>query len=122
MALPYPVRLWAFHLGGPGEAEASAILAAALLLPNLFWLMKWLYASPDRRLIDRRLAPDYVSQMTRRYVVGTAVLALAALIALAAPRLGLAFSFAATVYWIMPQPRPRYRPGEEPDEKERTSD
>ena len=119
-ALPYPARLWAFHLGSPGEAEASAILAAGLLLPSLFWLMKWFYASRHRRLIDRRLAPDYVSQMTRRYVVGAAVLALAVLIALVAPRLGLALSFAATVYWILPQPNPRYRPGEEPDEEEMT--
>lgn len=31
-ALPYPARLWAFHLGSAGEAEASAILAAVLLL------------------------------------------------------------------------------------------
>jgi uncharacterized membrane protein len=122
MALPYPTRLWAFHLGTPGEAEASAILAVALLLPSLFWLTKWLYASPHRRLIDRRLAPDYVSQMTRRYAVGTSLLALAALIALFAPRVGLAFSFVATAYWILPQPRPGYRPGEEPDEEERTAD
>lgn len=84
--------------------------------------MKWLYAIPHRRLIDPRLAPDYVSRMTRRYAVGTALLALAALIALVAPRLGLAFSFAATGYWILPQPRPSYRPGEEPDEQERKED
>ena len=98
------------------------MLAAALLLPSLFWVMKWLYASPHRRLIDRRLAPEYVSQMTRRYVAGTAVLALAALVALIAPRLGLALSFAATAYWVLPQPSPRYRPGEEPAEKERNDD
>jgi uncharacterized membrane protein len=122
MALPYPTRLWAFHLGSPGEDEASAILAAALLLPSLFWLMKWLYASPHRRLIDPRLAPDYVSQMTWRYAVGTAILALGALIALVVPQLGLALNFAATAYWILPQPSPRYRPGEEPDEEERTED
>ena len=115
-------RLWAFHLGSPGEAEASAILAAALLIPSLFWLTKWLYASPHRRLIDRRLAPDYVSQMTRRYAAGTAVLALAVPIALIAPRLGLAVSFATTAYWILPQPSPRYRPGEEPDEDEVAED
>lgn len=122
MALPYPVRVWAFHLDSPGEEQANMMLAAGLLLPSMFWLMKWLYASPQRRLIDRRLAPEYVSQMTRRYVAGTSVLALAALIALIAPRLGLALSFAATAYWILPQPSPRYRSGEEPDEKERTED
>ena len=121
-ALPYPARLWAFHLGSAGEAQASAILAAGLLLPSLFWLMKWFYASRHSRLIDRRLAPDYVSQMTRRYVLGAAVLAAAVLIAVVAPRLGLALSFVATAYWILPQPRPRYRPGEEPDEEELTED
>lgn len=84
--------------------------------------MKWFYASRHRRLIDRRLAPDYVTQMTRRYVAGTAVLALAVLIALVAPRLGLGLSFAATAYWILPQPKPRYRSGEEPSEEERTND
>jgi hypothetical protein len=80
--------------------------------------MKWLYASPHRRLIDRRLAPDYVSQMTRYYVSGTAALTLAMLIALVFPRLGLAVSFAATAYWILPQPSPRYRHGEKPNEDE----
>lgn len=122
MALPYPARLWAFHLGSAGEAEASAILAAAMFLPSLFWVMKWLYASPHRRLIDPRLAPEYVTQLTRRYAAGTALLALAVLIALVVPGLGLALSFAATAYWILPQPNPRYRPGEEPDEQERTED
>lgn len=74
--------------------------------------MKWLYASPHQRLIDRRLAPDYVSQMTRRYISGTAALTRAMLIALFFPPLGLAVSFAATGYWILPQPSPRYRQGE----------
>ncbi len=122
IALPNPAGLWAFHVGGRGEAEASAILAASLLLPSLFWIMKWLYASRHQRLIDRSLAPDYVSQMTRRYVAGAAVLALAALIALVTPRIGLALSFAATAYWILPQPKPRYLPGEEPDERELTDE
>lgn len=122
MALPYPARLWAFHLGRPGEHGASTILAGALFLPSLFWLMKWCYASPHRRLIDRRLETDYVNQMTRRYAVGTSLLALAVVIAMITPQLGLAISFAATAYWILPQPNPRYKPGQEPDEKERTED
>jgi uncharacterized membrane protein len=122
MALPYPVRLWVFHLGSPGEAEASRILAAMLFMPSLFWMLKWLYAKSGKRLIDRRLAPDFVRQMTRRYATGAAVLALAMLLALAAPRLGFALSFAATAYWILRQPKPRYRPGQEPSEEEKKND
>ncbi len=122
MALPYPAGLWAHHLGTPGEAAASRILAASLFMPSLFWILKWLYAKSGERLIDRRLAPDFVRQMTRRYAIGASVLALALLLALAAPRLGLALSFAATAYWILPQPKPRYRSGQEPSEDERTND
>lgn len=122
MALPYPAGLWAHHVGTPGEAAASRILAALLLMPSLFWMLKWLYATSGQRLIDRRLAPDFVRQMTRRYTIGASVLALALLLALAAPRLGLALSFAATAYWILPQPKPRYRSGQEPSEDERTND
>ena len=74
------------------------------------------------RLIDRRLALDFVRQMTRRYAAGASVLALALLLALVAPRLGLALSFAATAYWILPQPEPRYRSGQEPSEEARKDD
>jgi uncharacterized membrane protein len=122
MALPYPTGLWAHHLGTPGEAAASRIFAALLFTPSLFWMLKWLYAKSGERLIDRRLAPDFVQQMTRRYTAGASVLALALLLALIAPRLGLALSFAATAYWILPQPKPRYRSGEEPSEEERKND
>lgn len=122
MALPYPARLWASHLGEPGEAGASAILAAGLFLPSLFWITKWLYAKKHCRLIDPRLAPDYLSQMTRRYAIGAGALALAVLVALIVPRLGLALSFAATAYWILPQPSPRYRSGEEPGDEELAQD
>ena len=122
MALPYPARLWASHLGERGEAGASAVLAAGLFLPSLFWITKWLYASRHCRLIDPRLAPDYLNQMTRRYTIGAAVLALAVLVALFVPRIGLALSLAATAYWILPQPSPRYRLGEEPGHRELADD
>lgn len=122
MALPYPAGLWAHHLGTPGEAGASRILAALLFMPSLFWMLKWFYAKSGERLIDRRLAPDFVRQMTRRYTTGASVLALALLLALIAPRLGLALSFATTAYWILPQPKPRYRSGQEPSKEERKND
>lgn len=122
MALPYPARLWASHLNRPGEAEASAILAAGLFIPSLFWITKWRYASRHCRLIDPRLAPDYLNQMTRRYTLGAVVLALAVLVTMIVPRIGLALGFATTAYWILPQPSPRYRPGEEPDERELAED
>jgi uncharacterized membrane protein len=110
MFLPYPVRIWAFQVGTPHEASASLVLTLGLMVPALFWMGKW------------RLAPDFVRQMGWRY--GTAaLLAVAAVpLALAAPRAGVALTLAILLYFVLPQPGPRYRPGMEPREKEVTAE
>jgi hypothetical protein len=37
------------------------------------------------------------------------------------PRLGVALCFVILFYFLMPQPKPRYRDGQEPEEDEKTS-
>ena len=106
--LPYPIRIWCFHLGTEHERTASIALAVGLAAPALFWMAKWFYALPERRLIDERLAPDFVRQLTRRYVATTLALVAAVPIAAAAPRVGVAVSLLLLAYFLIPLPRPRY--------------
>ena len=121
MVLPYPIRVWSFHVGTVHEASASVVLTIGLALPALFWMAKWFYARP-RSLMDNRLAPDFVRQMTRRYAISTALYVAAVAVALVAPRLGVALSFLVILFYLLPQPKPRYRPGMEPDEEEATAE
>jgi hypothetical protein len=76
---------------------------------------KWFYALPHRRIMDDRLTDDFIRQMTRRYG-GSALIQLAGVaLAFIAPRLGVAVVLASVLFFLLPHPKPRYNPGQEPD-------
>ncbi|MES2550753.1 MAG: TMEM175 family protein [Pseudomonadota bacterium] len=115
VAIPYPIRAWCFHLGTPFEPTGSVTLAAGLALTACTWMAKWFYAMPGRRVMDQRLAPDFLGQMTRRYGIATLIQIAAVPVSFAAPRVGVAIALLCVGFFLLPQPKPRYKPGEEPD-------
>ncbi|WP_181708280.1 TMEM175 family protein [Chthonobacter rhizosphaerae] len=112
--VPYPIRAWSFHLGTRFEGTASVTLVAGLALIACTWMFKWFYAKPGRRVMDERLAPDFLGQMTRRYGVATLIQIAVVPVAVLAPRVGVAIALACVAFFLLPQPKPRYKPGEEP--------
>lgn len=122
MVLSYPLQIWCFNVGTPYERTASVALTIGLLAPSVFWLGKWLYALPDRRIVDERLTPDFLRQMTWRYGSVAAVNALAVPVALVAPRIGVGLSVAVLAFLLLPPPKPRYIEGEKPSEREIRAD
>ena len=68
--------------------------------------------------MDERLAPDFLEQMTRRYGIATLILIATVPVAVAAPRIGVALGVLTIASFLIPQPAPRYLPGQEPDRKE----
>jgi uncharacterized membrane protein len=119
VAIPYPIRVWCFHLGTGFEPVASLTLVAGLALTACTWMAKWFYGMPGRRVMDERLAPDFLQQMTRRYGIATIIQMAAVLVAFAAPRVGVAIALLCVAFFLLPQPKPRYKPGEEPNEAEK---
>ena len=119
MVVPYPIRVWCFHVGTPFEPTGAIMLTAGLAAIALTWMMKWFYGmSGDRRVMDERLAPDFLKQMTRRYGIATLILIAAVPVAVAAPRIGVAVGVLTVAFFLIPQPTPRYRPGHEPSREE----
>ncbi|HEY9013664.1 MAG TPA: TMEM175 family protein, partial [Gemmatimonadales bacterium] len=118
VVVPYPIRVWCFHLGTGFEPVASVILIAGLALIACTWMAKWFYGMPGRRVMDERLAPDFLQQMTRRYGIATVIQIAAIPMAIAAPRVGVAVALLCVSAFLLPQPKPRYKPGEAPDEDE----
>ena len=119
VAIPYPIRVWCFHVGTDFEPVASLTLVAGLALTACTWMGKWFYGISGRRVMDERLAPDFLRQMTRRYGIATLIQIAAVPIAIAAPRLGVAVALLCVSFFLLPQPRPRYKPGQEPSTKEK---
>ena len=97
-------------------------LVAGLALTACPWMAKWFYGMPGRRVMDERLAPDFVRQMTRRYGIATLIQIAAVPVVVAAPRVGVAIALLCVVFFLLPQPKPRYKPGEEPNEAEKLSE
>ena len=116
VVIPYPIRVWCFHLGTGFEPIGSLTLVAGLALTACPWMAKWFYGMRGRRLMDKRLAPDFLRQMTRRYGIATLILIAAVPVALATPRVGVAIALLCIAFFLLPQPKPRYKPGEEPTE------
>lgn len=122
VVVPYPIRAWCFHLGTPFEQAATLVLTAGLALTACIWMAKWFYGRRGRRIMDARLAPDFLRQMTRRYGIATAIQIASVPVALAAPRPGAAIALFSVVYFLLPQPKPRYKPGQEPSPEEKTDE
>lgn len=122
VVIPYPIRAWSFHVGTTFEHTAAVILTAGLALTACTWMAKWFYGLPGRRVMDERLAADFLQQMTRRYGTSTLIQIAAVPIAFAAPRVGVAVALLCVVFFLLPQPRPRYKPGEEPTRADESND
>ena len=119
VVVPYPIRVWCFHLGTPFEPTASVTLAAGCAVTACTWMLKWFYGKRGRRVMDERLAPDFIRQMPRRYGIATLVQIAAVPVAVAAPRVGVTIALLCIAFFLLPQPRPRYNPGEEPSDEEK---
>ena len=120
VVIPYPIRVWCFHVGTPFEPTAAVTLTAALASTAVTWMMKWFYGmSGGRRVMDERLAPEFLRQMTRRYGIATLIQIAAVPAAVVAPRIGTGIAVLTVAWFLIPQPSPRYLPGQEPDRDEK---
>jgi uncharacterized membrane protein len=122
VVIPYPIRVWCFHLGTRFGSIGSVTLVAGLALTACTWMAKWFYAMAGGRLMDERLAPDFLRQMTRRYGIATLIQIAAVPVAFAAPRVAVAIALLCVAFFVLPQPRPRYRPGQEPSAEEKSNE
>ena len=119
VVIPYPIRAWCFHLDTPFEATGAVTLVTGLAVTACTWMGKWFYGMPGRRVMDERLAPDFLRQMTRRYGIATLLQIAAVPVVLAAPRVGVAIALLCVAFFLLPQPKPRYKRGQEPTEEEK---
>lgn len=122
VAIPYPIRAWCFHLGTSFEPTAAVSLTVGLALTASIWMAKWFYGLQGRRVMDPRLAPDFLGQMTRRYSLAALLQIVAVPMSIFLPRSGVALGLLCVAFFLLPQPKPRYIAGEEPIEEERLKD
>ena len=112
--MPLPAATLGEYVLSPTHRQAAVIFyTVGLLLPGLAWLLVWLYASHNYRLIDSRLTPQYVRHMTRQYILSTVLYLLALLASLWNPMVGLSVAAGLTLLYLLPQKPPEYKSSEE---------
>jgi uncharacterized membrane protein len=122
VAILYPIRAWCFHMGTSFEPDASITLVVGLAVTAGAWMAKWFYGKSDRRVMDDRLAPDFIHEMTCRYGVGALIQISAVPLAFVAPRPAVGIALLCVAFFLLPQPKPRYKPGEQPEPEEYLDD
>ena len=66
--LPFPTAILAEYLTDPQWRQTAIVLyAAGLFLPAFSWLLMWLYASHNHRLLDKNLDKRFIAHLTRKY-------------------------------------------------------
>ena len=60
--------------------------------------------------------------MTRRYGTATLIQIAAVPVAIVAPRSGIGIALLCVAFFLLPQPKPRYKPGEEPSAEEKADE
>jgi uncharacterized membrane protein len=108
--LPFPTYVLARWVMDPQQRRVAVFMyTLALFLPAFAWLLTWLYASRNHRLIDRRLDPDFISYLTRRYAISNSLYFLAVLLALWNGIMALALCVGLTLIYLIPLRDPVYR-------------
>lgn len=106
--LPFPTAVLAEYLNDDEHRKvAVSLYSFGLLAPATVWFLVWVYAAA-RKLTDQRLAPDFVSFLTRQYLLSIAVYLIAFGVSFASGTAALAVCAAVTGVYLFPPRRAKY--------------
>jgi TMEM175 potassium channel family protein len=100
--IPFPTFLVAEYLRESGEREAVLALGITFVVLAILFQMLWLYVALGRRLIRDDVPQTAVDDITRTYLPGVPVYAVATLVALVSPLASIALLLAIAVFYSLP--------------------
>ena len=106
--LPFPTAVLAEYLTD-SEYRQTAITfyAFGLFLPAFAWLLIWLYASRNHRLVEENLAGEFIRRQTLKFVLTVALYLSAILLSLWNGTAALIFSVGLTLFYLIPSKKPQ---------------
>ena len=107
--LPFPTAVFGEYIQAPAHRNtAVSFYALGLMLPSFAWLLMWLYASQNRRLIDERLTEDFVRYLTRVFVISNLFYLLALIISFFNATVTIVVIIVLALVYLMPPKKPEY--------------
>ena len=107
--LPFPTAVLGDYITDPGQKQtAVTFYTIGIFLPAVGWLISWLYASHNKRLLDERLSPKYVRYLTRLYVISNCLYFSAIIISLFNPNAAIVVTILLAFLYLIPPKKPQY--------------
>lgn len=111
--LPFPTAVLAKYITDVHQQQTAIVLyTLGLFLPAFSWLLIWIYASWQNRLIDKQLDERFAARVTRQYSITNVLYFSAILLALWNGTAGLALCVGLSLLYLLPNKRPFYRSAE----------
>jgi TMEM175 potassium channel family protein len=97
--VPFPTRLVAEHIRGPGARDAALVYGFTMVATAIMFSVTWFYASRGHRLLRDDADPAIVSGISRSYLPGPWIYLGATLVAFVSPTASvIGFLAIATLY------------------------
>lgn len=125
--IPFPTALLAEYIQTDERTTAGAVYTGTLAVTAVFFTLLWLYAAGNYRLVNRSLDPALLRAMTRRYVAGMGLYAVAFALTFISVTLSLVLVVGLALAFVLPEPSDRTRvrnrhPGDSAKEEEPASE
>lgn len=77
VVIAFTAALLGHYIGTAGQQAAVMVYSGVLVIGGIFYNLLWWYASRGHRLIEKNLQPEIVRRVTRRYLLGPTLYAVA---------------------------------------------
>jgi len=98
--LPFPTKLVAEHLQGPGEQAAVYAYSATFVVMSVIYNAWWRYASGGRRLIADGVPESRIRAITRAFNPGIPIYTITFLVAIVSPLASVFLTFAIAAFYL----------------------
>ena len=98
--IPFPTRLVAQYLGGPGERSATIAYAATLLAMAAMYNVWWRYARSRRRLIGESVSDTSLRAVDRAFSPGLPAYAIVFALAFVSPLASVILTLVLAVFYL----------------------
>jgi uncharacterized membrane protein len=100
--LPFPTALLAQYFPTQNQVTATLVYAGIFTYNGLSYYVFWMYASTNMRLLDKRLDPIKIRQLSRRYFTNPPLYVAALILAFFYPLATLIIYFLLMLFYMLP--------------------
>lgn len=107
--VPFPTGVLARYVADPAVQKTAIVFyAIGLFLPAFAYVLIWLYASQNHRLVHKNLDDGFIAHLTRRYLLTIALYFGAVLLSMWHALAGLTLCVGLTLTYLLPTRKPLF--------------